>query len=359
MRNQALQRGDYFSLMKSFTYKVQNEIKKNLVRYHYDKKLVETINYFFDKRFIKTCFLKPFLVKLSYDLAGGNDYEEVLPIASAAEFINISSYQSNSSFDHKYGVFDKSQMDNQIIASIITREIADKIISSSKLKISLKEKIKSLYSEANYYMYYGQYYELNLLNKNNLDWNNTSLDDYKKIYLKKCDYISGIFTKNTALSGAVLVTKKNQFLDSLGNFAWYFGIGLNIINDLSDYLIADDENSIPSYKTPVDQFSDIKNGRIFLPVFYLLKKGNDKQRNFTLDLLGNRNIVDLDRLNKLTQYLNETNAIEYTFHIAKRFFLNAKKHLHKIPKSKERDMLSIMASSIRTNKFLYKLRRIQ
>lgn len=156
-----------------------------------------------------------------------------------------------------------------------------------------------------------------------------------------------------ALLGAVLASDNQSTLNAIGNYARNFGIGLNIINDMCDYLPLSKQDALPSYKTPIDQYGDIRNGRIFLPVFYALKFGNNEQRNYILEMLNGESIFSEGRLIQLTDILLATKAIQFTFFTAKKYMKEAKKYLHQLPKTTERDLLSIMASSIRTNKFIH------
>lgn len=353
-----LSREQYFSLMKDFTGEVKPLIEKYIRSYCNDSKVLPALNYFLNKRSQKSCLLKPYLAKLSYDAAGGRNINEILPIAAVAELINTSSYQANSVLDGKYGVLTNPDKDNQLIASMITREMADRIIDDTPFDSYRKNQLKLLYSEANNFMYYGQFYELNILHYGTINVDQLGINEYLNLYLMKCDYISGIFSRNVALSGAVLVSDNQSTLDAIGNYARNFGIGLNIINDLSDYLPLSNQHALPSYKTPIDQYSDIRNGRIFLPVFYALKFGNKEQRNYIIELLNNEKIFSTDKLSRLTDILLATNAMRFTFLTAKKYMKEAKKYLHQLPKTVERDLLSIMASVVRSNKFIYNFNKM-
>ena len=90
-----------------------------------------------------------------------------------------------------------------------------------------------------------------------------------------------------------------------------------------------------------------------MPVFYALKFGNNEQRNYILEMLNGESIFSEGRLIQLTDILLATKAIQFTFFTAKKYMKEAKKYLHQLPKTTERDLLSIMASSIRTNKFIH------
>lgn len=164
-----INRGHYFSAMKDFTAEVKSLIEKYINTHCEDHKILPTVNFFLKRRLQKDCLLKPFLAKLSYDVVGGKKIDEILPVAVVAELVNTSSYQANSVLDGKYGVLTKQDKDNQLIASIITREMADQIIDEMHLDGYRKNKLRLLYSEANSFMYYGQFYELNILHYKNLN----------------------------------------------------------------------------------------------------------------------------------------------------------------------------------------------
>jgi geranylgeranyl pyrophosphate synthase len=350
-------REKYFSLMKEFTAKVQPQIQNYLNIYCFDNRVMPCLSFFFDKRIKTPCLMRPFLVKLAYEVMGGKNTDEILPVAAIAEFINISSYQANSALDGKYGIFTKLEKDNQVIASMITLEMVEKILCNIDCTTVIKDRIRRLYYEANRYMYYGQFYELNTLNWRNLNFNKLTLDEYLEIYIQKCDYLGGTFFENVAISGAVLATDDEIQIEYLGNCARNFGIGLGIINDMSDYLPSKYPYVFPSYKTSVDQYSDVKNGKIFLPVFYALKYGNFEQREHVIKILTSGNTLE-EELIVLTSILHSTGAFRFAFLLAQKYLKLAKKSLHKLEKNMSRDLLSVMLSSIRTNKYMYYLREI-
>jgi hypothetical protein len=94
----------YFSHMRETTEKVFPVIiryAEKIREINYD--LYKTVMFFIDKRRQKL-LLKPFLLRLSYEICGGNEWEEIIPACAAFELLNISSYQANSSFDNKVGI---------------------------------------------------------------------------------------------------------------------------------------------------------------------------------------------------------------------------------------------------------------
>lgn len=349
-------RDNYFFEMRRTGEAVYAYIVKLIEDGYSDSKVKDSIMYFVSKRYSPAGSLlqKPFLVRLCYEISGGKDWSSIIPIASACELINISSYQSNCALDGKYGILSKAEKDNQTVASFLTRELAQKAIYETK--INYLPEIQVLLSEINANIYLGQFQELNILNAKNLNFH-TSLSNYLKLYLHRCYKISGTFTMNCCAIGYLLSEISDPYIyQTLRYVGLIYGIALAIINDMSDY-IPQDETCMPCYKTPIDQLSDIRNRRVLLPVFYAIVNGVSDERKFMLDLLHGLKNTDKDNSQKLLNILINQRALGFSYSTARLLMKLAKKSLKNLPPSTARNLLSIMLGGICTNKFIFILRR--
>lgn len=355
----SMERAKYFEQLRQVSDAVKPVIEKYVVALQQKYKgICSDIFYLISERLkSNVLLLKPFLIKLSYELSGGKDWEKFVPVYAAAELINISSYQANSSFDGKNGITTQVERHNQFIASMITREIVADIlhdITGSIIDYIQAEKIYHSLSESNKHIYLGQYYELNILTKDsfNIDYD---FSFYLDLYIEKCKLLSGIFSGECAFIGGVLSDITEDDLTALKMFGINFGIGLHIVNEVGDfvpsYLISDG-----SLKKSFDQYSDLKKGKLTLPIMYILKFGDDYQKNRILNILGQHDVSQSD-LEEATCIMINSGAYSFSKKIVKNFMKEAKDALHYFQPSWTRSLLSIMLSQLRSNKYFTNLRR--
>ena len=317
------------------------------------------VSYFASKRLnAGSLLLKPLLVRLSYEVIGGIDWDKISPVCAAAELINISSYQSNLSFDGKLDISSRQKSNNQIIASFLSRELSFEIVNSIVCIIGERkvQKVLRCLEESNKQIYIGQFIDLNVLTRDTYDISN-NFDDYLSEYIRRCEKLSGIFSEQCSIIGGILAGAKKNDLISLASFGRNFGIGLHIVNDIGDFVVPHRNNGKQFASCSYDCFSDIINGKITLPIFYTLCYGKDHQRDNLLKIIYKSQLDLNDKYYLLTTLLS-CGAISYAKHLAKSYFVKAKRYIHLLPPSISRNYLSMMVSSLRTNKYFTAFRNI-
>lgn len=211
------------------------------------------------------------MFRLSYEICGGNNFNMLLPLAAAFEALNISSYQANSAFDNKVGIWSKEDKDNQFIASMISREVADKLIDKCEGVIddSVLYKVKKCIGKSNAFIYKAQHYDLNLLTINRFKEYERK-EDYLRAYNDRCYFGSGVFSGQCALAGCIAANASDDEQRAILKFAELYGTALHQINDLADYFPGEERQS----KLYQDDFCDLNNGRLTLPLYLLLSSNN-------------------------------------------------------------------------------------
>jgi geranylgeranyl pyrophosphate synthase len=353
-----MDRIEYFEELRETSKTVKPIIEKySTTFYQRYEGIYRSIFYLTSERIKKNIFLlKPFLVRLSYELTGGKNWERIAPICAAAELINISSYQANLSFDGKYGLATQDDKSNQFIASMITREMVANIVHDMIELISYgqAEKIAHSFAESNKFIYVGQYYDLNVLRLKSFDLSN-DFSSYLKLYIERCDYLSGVFSEECAFIGGVLSGARDEELSALRAFGRNFGIGLHIVNDIGD-LVPSSMIKVSRLKKRYDQYSDIKHGKLTLPIMHFLKYGDEVQKKRMLEILGNSKISESD-LFEITRILIISGSISFSKKLAKDYMKKAKNALRLFDASHARSLLSVMTSQLRSNKYFATLRR--
>lgn len=351
-----MERDEYFRFLHETSEPVNSVIRKYVESFRNTDRSLYDILMLFIRRRINKPLLKPSLLRLSYEVCGGIDWEAIISVAAAFELINISSYQANSAFDDKLGILTKSQKDSQFIGSMITRELSQIVVSELIGKYN-KQIINEIYdslSKSNYYVYLAQHYDLNILNLQNYE---TYQDEklFLKHYINRCFYGSGIFNGQCAYMGALLVSASHEQLNALKNFGENFGTALQIINDIGDFVPPNMDSVIN--RDFQDQYSDFKNGRLTLPLYHLLRFGSFPARKCVKDIIHNE-LFDDKSLLKVTQFLLEEGAIHYAKEKAREYIKKAEKNLKKFEKCRSKQLLLIMLSIILTNKYLFVLKKI-
>lgn len=317
--------------------------------------LSDSIDLFVKKRTNSgQCLLRPYLVRLAYEASGGNDWLKIAPACSALEIFNISTYQSNISFDGKNGVVTDVSKNNQFISSMISVDLAAKILmglSKTSGSRTILRILERLY-ETNDEIYVGQYYNLNRLNLANLDLS-MPIKEYLKIYIFRCEKLGGSLTSLCFEVGGLLAGTSNKLLNNSKNIGRIMGIAGQIVNDISDFV---PNNTLgKEIKLYEDSFSDLKRGNVTYPIFYLMKFGTDSQREAILDFL-NQNDSALASKEDITKMLYQSKSIKATKELVIRYYKMLKEEVQKIPKSESRDLLSLSFSSLLTNKYFAILR---
>lgn len=353
-----MDRIDYFEELKKTSNTVKPIIKKYLGAISQKQEgLYNSILFLASQRMKKdVLLLKPFLVRLSYEITGGKDWERIAPICAAAEIINISSYQSNLSFDGKFGQTQIIDRSNQFIASMITRELASDIAHKMNgiLDLAQIEKIVQSFGESNKHIYIGQYYDLNVLTWDLFHIFN-DFESYIRLYEKRCENLSGVFSEQCALIGGILSGAGEKEVSALKVFGMNFGIGLHIANDIGDcvpHLII----KRSSLKESRDQYADLCHGKLTLPIMHALVFGNVFQRHFLEDIIIKHVILEGQEA-EVAELLRQTGSIAFSKHLAKIYWKKAILSLKGFPFSRERTLLSVMLSQLRTNKYFYFFRR--
>lgn len=345
----------YFKKMKETSQLTEQHLSSILRTKIKNPKLMEDFLFFIKRRQDKA-WARPWVLRMAYELGGGKEWKTLIKLGAILELENISNYQSNSSFDFKYGITEENLRMRQIIVSFISRNLVQKFIEESMKNEKLFLKVSKSIYDIDYHNYTGQFYEFDELHIKNFDMN-LSFEGYLKIYLKRCFYYGGIWLKNCLYLGYTFAGKEDLLsLKILEWFGSYLGTGWMILNDITDYFIKAEKHSM-NYKIASDEFKDIWNGRVTLPIFHALKNSSDKEKGFLLDVLRNKIEKNEDNMRKVFEVLLENGSLNFSYSLANWFRKEAKKIIKKFPLSK-RHYLSIFADAIKTNKFVYEYRKV-
>ena len=255
--------------------------------------------------------------------------EEVKHAAVAVEFLLCSMYYTNRVFDEKGGEEILSQTNNQVIASMITRELSSKAFQYAYRNVGEENisKFNNLLGEVNYKFYIGEFMDINCnIYKpgQNQNWQDMISAYYKRSYL-----IDGVFYEKIALIGALLGRGSEAQISNLCNFSKYYAIMMQIINDISDFVPTND-NLGTETKVPVDAYSDIKHQKLTLPILWALINGSNQDKYLLFSVLE-KDKIDIETMLKVTISLTSNGAIYFAKDAARQYARKAKEALGSLP----------------------------
>jgi len=299
--------------------------------------------------------VRPFLMKLSFEVCRGGDWKRIIPACAAVEFLNISTYVTNAVFDEKGGKKSKKDINQYIIAAMLTRDLAAECLSEVKVSLSQEEimEMHQKLTEINKIIYLGQYIDLFKLKKENIN-NFKSFEEIKKLYMERAEMFCGYFMGNIAFIGALLANATREQIGTLEEIGFAYGTGLQIANDIGDFVLGDSEAK-DFEKDYQDQYSDIRHGKLTYPVILGLEM---KEKNIIRNLLGKKK-SNYKQLHSLTGFLVKSGIVEKTKQLVNVKHNECKKELKKLPESKARKMLSLMVSGVRSNKYFVFFREFE
>lgn len=298
--------------------------------------------------------LRPFLLRMSFEASGGKDWERIIPACAAVEFVNISTYLTNAVFDEKGGEDVQRNSSHYIIAAMVLRDLASECLHdlSPNFSEAIALEAHSRLAEINRIIYFGQHIDLHMLKKDNINYFN-SLADAKSLYLERAEKFCGNFMGNVAYLGAVLACADCKKAEALRKCGTSYGTGLQIINDLADFSY--DEHALDFEKIYKDLYSDIRQGKLTYPVILALEDG---QPSPIVAILGKKD-ASQDELREVTRCMVESGIVRRTKKLSKSMYNECIRALKQLPPSNARSMLSIMASTLRTNKYLTFFRSLE
>lgn len=291
--------------------------------------------------------MRPALTYLAYKSLGGNKtIEEISPLLAMSELNNYSCYLDNWILDNKNGVGNDSEKVNQItISSQILRELTQKVIESAKIPENQKREISKRLAETTIDCYNGQFRDLGMTVETIGEYKSDG--DFLDAYLSKSHLQSGALYGLSGEIGAILAENNPNPIYSAMNV---LGTGLHVSNDLGDFALFTNEDG--SFKPYQDQMADIKNGRMSFPIYYVLKHGNEEEKQALSNLIGNFNPSKEEMFGASKAIITSGAYEETRKKVLNRYWHFYKKLIKQLPSGMERDALSSVGKVITHNKYL-------
>lgn len=311
--------------------------------------LLDSLNVIVGKRTnTNQCLLRPYLVRLGFELAGGSNWIDIAPACAAVEIFNISTYQANIALDSKIGICSNLQKNNQFISSMISLELSTNTIHEliENYNEKLISQVVDKFHMVNRDIYIEQFNDLNVLTIDNLNLS-ISEEEYLSLYLKRCENLSGKFVSLCFEIGCLLGRYDDYLINVLKKIGIILGIAGQIVNDLSDFIPTNNFTEV--YKS---YHSDIRMGKVTYPLFCLLKDGSDEQKLKLLNILNQQKQIDIREIKTIVEYWIQSESIKKAKKLILSLHKELKKEIRKIKKTEYRNFLSVAFSILLTNKYL-------
>jgi geranylgeranyl diphosphate synthase type I len=170
-----------------------------------------------------------------------------------------------------------------------------------------------------------------------------------KFEVSEREYIRMISKKTAALmeaaakSGAVIGGGNYHQVEKLGKFAFYIGLGFQIIDDVLG--LTAEEHVLGK---PIG--SDLREGKRTLILIHAFSQANKTQRKQILSILGDNN-ASPNQINIIINLIQKLGSIEYATRKAEKYIEKAKTQLSIFPSSRDKEVLSDLCNYIIKRKY--------
>jgi octaprenyl-diphosphate synthase len=134
--------------------------------------------------------------------------------------------------------------------------------------------------------------------------------------------------------GGMLAGRPAAEVEALGEYGFKLGIAFQLVDDLLDLT-----GSVQTLGKPVA--SDLREGKITLPVIALMDRGEPSARALITDVVQTRTLTP-ERWEQISALLATHRTIDYAYDRAVQFAKEAKEHLQVFPPSDERAALAAL-----------------
>ncbi|MBW2040048.1 MAG: polyprenyl synthetase family protein [Deltaproteobacteria bacterium] len=138
--------------------------------------------------------------------------------------------------------------------------------------------------------------------------------------------------------GAILGKKPLEIEETMAHYGLQVGIAFQLVDDCLDYV---GEKEALGKETG----SDLKEGKITLPLIYALKKCTPEEKKEIQEIVLSDELPP-DGLQRALSFIDKYNGIDYTFAKAQQYIDGGKEKLWSLPPSPERDALFEMADYV-------------
>jgi geranylgeranyl pyrophosphate synthase len=331
-----------------------NRIRKILKPLEKDEPSLYRICFELLEKRLGNFLLRGYLARFSYQAVGSSgDWKNIIDFVAAVELEIAAMYYSNRIFDQKGGKEILSDPNKSFMAAVILRDMASLSLTSiPSVPCNDHLNIKNIFDEIDRVFYVGEYRDMYI----NVYSETLEIDETKMLdlYIQRCYEIDGHYFEKIAEISSVLANAKIEETAALKQFGKDFGIALQIINDIADF-IPPEEGLGTSSKIPDDAYSDIKMGKLTAPLIFTLCNGSESEKETVTHALKGKS-TSKEQLVEITKMLVNNGSITYAQRLARKYANSAKKALS-IFSLETRRPLALMCVLIDSNRYIKAMRK--
>jgi len=299
--------------------------------------------------------MRPTVSYLLYRIYGGQEpIDRLTPFLALSELNNYYCYLDNWILDDKEGIKgDIDKIRGVTIASAVLRELTQSVLEGLDISEEERRRISLRLAETTTRSYEGQFRDLSMTFDSIGSY--PSEEDYVKAYVEKSRLQSGFLYGLSGEIGTVCARAGELEIERVRKICETLGTGIHISNDLGDFSVFIEDDG--SFKPSQDQLADLINGRLTFPAYYTLKHGDEKEKKALFDLIGRREATREERL-RASQSIVSSGAYDTIRGLLNDFYHEFKRGVHRLPVCAERDALSSVGETIRYNKYLRGLQKL-
>lgn len=273
--------------------------------------------------------IRPILVILSARLSGCTDYRHI-SYAAIVEFIHTATLLHDDVVDNartRRGSLTANTLwgnePSVLVGDFLFSKSFDLMVADQNTEIlAVMSKVTTALAE-------GEIMEL--LKTSDIG---TTEDEYYEIIANKTAVLLSAACEVGAILGGVDGVKRN----ALNKFGYHFGMAFQLTDDVLDYVSK-------GSKLGKDAGTDLKEGKITLPLIHALKSAGADERQAIVDDINKPRMTQKD-FRKVRSIISRQGGIEYTVQASKDHIERATSFLNVFPASPYRDALARLAEFV-------------
>ncbi len=298
--------------------------------------------------------LRPYFVRLAYEICGGRDWTSIAPACAAAEILNISSYQANVAFDGKLLVSSQKEKAEQFGCSMISLQCAQSILVGMNLDNNTLCRVLVEMQQANAEIYSGQILDLTELQLTKILPMRVGSDIFR-LYQLRCLKLGGEFTAWCLRLAGILAGCTQGQLECLDIVGKEMGIAGQMVNDIGDLVTVKDSYVANQSHRYQHAYSDLLNGKATYPTLHAFAIGDSEACSQAIRIYKQQ-IIDPSIWSQYTARLLRIGAFEQARKKIRKHYNVARQALHKFSKGIERHHFTLALTTLLNNKYFTTLR---
>lgn len=273
--------------------------------------------------------IRPILVILSAKLSGCTDYRHI-PYAAIVEFIHTATLLHDDVVDNartRRGSLTANTLwgnePSVLVGDFLFSKSFDLMVADQNADIlAVMSKVTTALAE-------GEIMEL--LKTSDIE---TTEEDYYEIIANKTAVLLSAACEVGAILGLVDEGKRN----ALSKFGYHFGMAFQLTDDVLDYVSK-------GSKLGKDAGTDLKEGKITLPLIHALRSATDEEREAIVTVINKPRMTRMD-FQKVRTFIAGKGGIDYTVQASKNHIEQGIACLTVFPASPYRDALAGLAEYV-------------